>query len=339
MHHEVDALVLNIRECGVLQILHHMGRHPEDAADLIYAELACGEELAVFRRQGDGLVGHALFQHRNLVGVIGTAINIGPVFTNLLRILQHTRMLQHAARLCAVLKESAAVFLHSQRGAETVFHHGDRRKADQPIEAETGDVEDLVSAEVDILVLLSRHLIGVGVIDVIDLALLIAIRLHVLRQQRIQRHDVVPAVPDDLGIGITPQKQMRHHGFPEGEARHLRIGLPVEQLIQRMVLGPLFILFRFIGEAVQMQREPGHRLGQQSDAGIDRGNLHGGLFIYLLAGVRFAENKGLPGIADAVRHRRSVSRADTEPVKKSHSHSSKKERTSRSAGKPSRTFS
>ena len=176
-------------------------------------------------------------------------------------------------------------------------------------------------------------------VDVIDLPLLITIRLHVLRQQRIQRHDVVTAVPDDLGVSITPEEQVRHHGFPEGEARHLRIRLPVEKFVQRMVLGPLFILFRFIGEAVQMQREPGHRLGQQSDAGIDRGNLHGGLFIYLLAGVRFAENKGLPGIPDAVRHLGSVSRADTEPVKKSHSHSSKKERTSRSAGKPSRTFS
>ena len=118
---------------------------------------------------------------------------------------------------------------------------------------------------------------------------------------------------------------MRHHGFPEGEARHLRIGLPVEQLIQRMVLGPLFILFRFIGEAVQMQREPGYRLGQKPDAGIDRGDLHGGLFIHLFAGVRFAENKGLPGITDVIRHLGSVSRADAEPVKKSHSHSSKKE--------------
>ena len=273
------------------------------------------------------------------MGVVGTAINIGPVFTDLLRVFQYAGMLQNTARLCAILKEGAAVFLHSQRGAETVFHHGDRREADQTIETQTGDVEDLVPAEVDILVLLSGHLIGVSVVDVIDLPLLITIRLHVLRQQRVQRHDVIPAVPDDLGVSIAPEEQVRHHGFPEGEARHLRIRLPVEKLVQRMVLGPLFILFRFIGEAVQMQREPGHRLGQKPDAGVDRSDLHGGLLIYLLAGVRFAENKGLPGITDVVRHLGSVSRADTEPVKKSHSHSSKKERTSRSAGKPSRTFS
>ena len=309
----------------MLQILHHVGRHPEDAADLVHAELACGEELTVFRRQGDGLIGHALFQHCDLMGVIGTAINIGPVFTDLLRVLQHTRMFQNSGGLCAVLEEGAAIFLYCQRGAEAVFHHGDRREADQTIEAETGDVENLVPAEVDILVLLSGHLIGVSVVDVIDLPLLVTIRLHVLRQQRVQRHDVVPAVSDDLGVSIAPEEQMRHHGFPERKARHLGVGLPVEQLVQRMVLGPLFILFRFIGEAVQMQREPCHSLGQKPDAGVDRSDLHGGLLIHLLAGVRFAENKGLPGIADVIRHLGSVSRADAEPVKKTHSHSSKKE--------------
>ena len=85
-----------------------------------------------------------------------------------------------------------------------------------------------------------------------------------------------------------------------------------------MVLGPLFILFRFIGEAVQMQRKPGYRLGQKPDAGVDRGDLHGGLFIHPLAGIRFAEDEGLSGIPDAVGHGGSVSRADAEPFKKSH---------------------
>ena len=56
MHHEVNALVLDIGERGVLQILHHVGRHPENAADLIDTELACGEELAVLRRQGYRLI-------------------------------------------------------------------------------------------------------------------------------------------------------------------------------------------------------------------------------------------------------------------------------------------
>ena len=98
-------------------------------------------------------------------------------------------------------------------------------------------MEDLVPAEIDILVVLSRLLIRVCVIDVEDLSFLVPVDFHVLREQRIEAKDAVLSIPDDLCVTVSPQEQMRHHDFPEGETRHLRIRLPVQQLIQRMICG------------------------------------------------------------------------------------------------------
>ena len=53
-------------------------------------------------------------------------------------------------------------------------------------------------------------------------------------------------VPDDLRISISVQQQMRHQRLPEGKARHLRIRLPVQELIQRMVRRTLFAVARLI---------------------------------------------------------------------------------------------
>ena len=92
-------------------------------------------------------------------------------------------------------------------------------------------MENLIVAEVDILVLLTGNLIGVSVVDVINLPLLIPVGLHVLRQQRIQGQNVVLAIPDDLRVAVSPQEQMGHHRLPERKARHFRIGLPVQQFV------------------------------------------------------------------------------------------------------------
>ena len=85
-----------------------------------------------------------------------------------------------------------------------------------------------------------------------------------------------------------------------------------------MIFSPLLVLFRVISKAVQMQRQARHRLSQEPNAGVDRGDLHGGFFIHLLTGIRFAEDKGLPGVPDAVSHGGSVARTNAEPFKKSH---------------------
>ena len=82
-----------------------------------------------------------------------------------------------------------------------------------------------------------------------------------------------------------------------------------------------FLRVSTILHPIQMQRKPCHRLGQQPDAGIHRCNLHGGLFIHLLAGVGPSEDKGLAGVADVIRHLRergSIPWADAQPFKESH---------------------
>ena len=178
--------------------------------------------------------------------VARAAVDLRPVLPDTLRVLQHARMLQHAGWLSAIFEEGAAVFLDGDRGAERVFHHGDRREAHQPVEAKPRYMEDLVAPEQDILVLIAGDFVGIGMVDVIDLALLVPVHFHILRQQRIQAKDRVFPVSDDLRISIAVQQQMGHQRLPEGKARHLRIRLPVQELIQRMVCRTLFPAAAFI---------------------------------------------------------------------------------------------
>ena len=96
-------------------------------------------------------------------------------------------------------------------------------------------MEYLIPAKVDILVLLSRNFIRIGVVDVVQLAAFIAIHFDVFRQQRIQTQHCVLAIPDDLCVGIAPQEQMGHQGLPKHKGRHFRVGLSVQDLVQRMI--------------------------------------------------------------------------------------------------------
>ena len=96
-------------------------------------------------------------------------------------------------------------------------------------------MEYLIPAKVDILVLLSRNFIRIGVVDVVQLAAFIAIHFDVFRQQRIQTQHCVLAIPDDLCVGIAPQEQMGHQGLPKHKGRHFRIRLSVQDLVQRMI--------------------------------------------------------------------------------------------------------
>ena len=181
-------------------------------------------------------------------------------------------------------------------------------------------MENLIVAEVDILVLLAWYLIGVGVVDVINLALLIPVGLDIFREERIQRQHVVFPVPDDLRIAVAPQEQMGHHRLPEGKARHFRIRLPIQELVQRVVRCLLLGIHPIL-HPVEMKRKPCHCLSQEPDAGIYGRDLHRALLIHLLAGVGFSEHKGLPGVADVVCDIRSIAGTaapQAQPLKHSH---------------------
>ena len=181
-------------------------------------------------------------------------------------------------------------------------------------------MKHLIVTEIDVLVLFTGNLVCVCVIDVIDLSLLIPVCLYVLRKKRIQRDNIVPTIPDDLCIGISPQKKMCHHRLPEGEARHFRIGLTVQQFIQRMIHSTFLRIVLFF-HPIKMQWKARHCLRQKTYAGIHCRDLHCALFIYSLAGICSTEYECLTGVADVIRHLRKSRRipgADPQPFKKPH---------------------
>lgn len=135
--------VLNVGEGRSGQVGYQMRRHMENTADLRHGELLGLKELAVLWWQGNRFVAHSLFQH--------------------------------TAWLCAVLEKSGAILVYRNRSTEAVLHHGNRRKYNQAIETQTRNMEDFIPAEVDILVLLSRHFIRVGVINIVELTAFIPV--------------------------------------------------------------------------------------------------------------------------------------------------------------------
>ena len=70
---------------------------------------------------------------------------------------------------------------------------------------------------------------------VIQSAILIPIHGHAIWHQRIQRNDLAFSISNDLGVGVPPEKQVGHEGFPEHKGTHFRVRLIVKQVVERMV--------------------------------------------------------------------------------------------------------
>ena len=166
-------------------------------------------------------------------------------------------------------------------------------------------MENLVPAEINILVLLSRNFIRVCVVDIIKLAALITVHFDIFRQKRIQPQHRVLAIPDDLCVGVAPEKQVSHQRFPEDKGCHLWVGLPIQNLVQRMI-PRLFLVAVIVCHPVEMQRQCRNGLRQQTDTGVHGRDLHGSLLIHLLSGIGTAKHKGLPGITDVIRDLRQT---------------------------------
>lgn len=92
-------------------------------------------------------------------------------------------------------------------------------------------------------------------------------------------------------IGIAPQQKMGHEGFPEDKGTHLRVRLIMQEPVQTVV--NCFFLAAGFGIPIHIQRQACHRLGKNTDAGIDRRHLHRGAFIHLLAGCRATHEKAV----------------------------------------------
>lgn len=74
---------------------------------------------------------------------------------------------------------------------------------------------------------------------------------------------------------------MGHQRFPEDEGRHLRVGLVVQQKIQRMIPGFLGVVIRLF---IDMKRQRGNGFRENSHTRINSRHLHGGALVDSLSG-------------------------------------------------------
>lgn len=81
------------------------------------------------------------------------------------------------------------------------------------------------------IILSAIWLVRISGVGVVKPSRVIPAHIHLIRKQRVQGHNLAPAVTDNLGIGIAMQQKMAHHGFPENEAGHLRIRFIVQHMI------------------------------------------------------------------------------------------------------------
>ena len=147
-------------------------------------------------------------------------------------------------------------------------------------------------------VLHGRRIGILHLILVVEVAHIVPVNGHAVGHQRVQRNDLAFPVSDNLGVGVAPQQQMGHGGFPKHKAGHLRVRLVMENAVQRM-LQRLF-LTSALPVLIQVYRQTGDGFGQNADAGVDRRHLHGGAFIHWLARGGLPEEESVTAAVGAV---------------------------------------
>ena len=130
------------------------------------------------------------------------------------------------------------------------------------------------------------------------MSLIIAVNGHTIWHQRVERYDLTFSITDYLGVGIAPQEQMRHQCLTEHEGGHLWIRLIVQESVERMLQG--LLLTAGIHILIQMHRKASDGFGQDSDAGIYGGHLHGGALVHVLAGIAAAEQEAIAAAVGTV---------------------------------------
>ena len=144
--HELQRLLLDVREARLLEVAHHVGRHPEDPGDLVDLELARLQELRLLRGDGDGRVLHALLQDGDLVRVAAPGEALVPALAHALRVFDRPGVLQKASGRGTVREELSAVLLGGDGEADGVLRHRDRAVAHEAVEAEAGYVQHVRGA-------------------------------------------------------------------------------------------------------------------------------------------------------------------------------------------------
>jgi len=272
--------------------------HAEDARDLVDLELARLEELSLLGRDRDRRVLHPLLEDGDLVRVRRAAELPLPGVAQPRGVFHGPRMLQHPAGGGPVGEELGPVLLAGDRHADGVLGHRDWRVAHQAVESQAGYVEHFGGVEHHRGALHRRCVLGAGGVPVVEPAARVAVDLHPVGHQRVEGCHLALAVADDLRIGVAPEQQVGHERLAEHEAGHLRIGLGMQQGIERMVLRLLFA--RVLPVAVQVQRQSRDRLGKDAHAGVHRRHLHRGALVDRLAACRAPEKEAVRGSAGPV---------------------------------------
>ena len=205
-----------------------MGWDSENSSNLINLEFSCFEELRLLRRDADGRVFHAFFQHSDLIGIAAAAEGRLPALPHTLWVFDCAGMFQHAARSGTVGEELCTVLLTGDRHADGVLRHSDGTVTDQPVKAQAGDMQHIRGVKRHGEVLILDGFIRPSVIGVVQPPALVSVHRHLVWHKRVQSHDLILTVADDLRIGVAPEEQVRHEGFAEHEGTHLRVRLIVE---------------------------------------------------------------------------------------------------------------
>ena len=143
MDHKIDRL-MPILKSRMLQVLHHMRRHPENGRS-VHAEPGCGKK-SILRRQEIGLYACPL-EHATCV------IGPGPYvdqFSRIFSILQDTRC---SSTRMAVRRCEKAPPYRPPAWYRGCFSSWRSEKSPRGHKAKPGTYKDLVITEVDVLVL------------------------------------------------------------------------------------------------------------------------------------------------------------------------------------------
>ena len=184
-------------------------------------------------------------------------------------------MLKDTARRCAVCEELRAELFRGYGKTDSVLCHSDRAVADKPVKSESGDVKHIGRIQNYGAVFVDGF-VTASVVLIKKMPVFISVHGHLVRHQRIQRHNFTLAVADYLGVCIAPQQKVRHERFPEDKGTHFRVRLIVQKSVKRMI-DSLFFAAVF-GISVKVKRQTGDGFRENTDAGIHGRHLHGGAF-------------------------------------------------------------
>ena len=115
-------------------------------------------------------------------------------------------MLQDAAGSRTVCKKLSSVFFAGYCHADGILSHCNRAVAHKTVKAKAGNVQHVGRLESYTAAIHRVRLILCCLVFVIKLSVFIAVDRHTIRHQRIERDYFAFAVPDDLGVGISPQE-------------------------------------------------------------------------------------------------------------------------------------